>query len=228
MSDDCRNVGGEVAEVVRDALPAAMMNGVSSADKAVGDDRLVAEFLAAATTKPIGLIIEGEAGIGKTTLWLAQLRHATDLGFRVLTARVGQAESVMAFAALADLLDDVEDEHFASLPDLQRLALDRLLLRAGSDGPPTDQRVVAAAFVAVLHALVKTSPVLIAIDDVQWLDTSSRAAIEFAMRRLKGPFGVLLTERCAPGESTAAGWLKLDRPDGVGRVSVRPDRKSVV
>ena len=222
MSDDCRNVGGEVAEVVRSALPAAMMNGVSSADKAVGDDRLVAEFLAAATTKPTGLIIEGEAGIGKTTLWLAQLRHATDLGFRVLTARVGQAESVMAFAALADLLDDVEDEHFASLPDLQRLALDRLLLRAGSDGPPTDQRVVAAAFVAVLHALVKTSPVLIAIDDVQWLDTSSRAAIEFAMRRLKGPFGVLLTERCAPGESTAAGWLKLDRPDGVGRVSVRP------
>lgn len=199
-----------------------MMNGMSTASQAATDDPHVAGFLAAAATKPTGLIIEGEAGIGKTTLWLSQLQQANGLGFRVLTARVGQAESVMAFAALADLLGDVEDEHFAALPGLQRLALDRLLLRAGSDGPPTDQRVVAAGFVAVLHALAQHTPVLIAIDDAQWLDTSSRAAIEFAARRLKGPFGVLVTERCTPGEGQSAGWLRLDRPDGVGRVSVPP------
>ncbi|PRC60637.1 hypothetical protein C6A85_17130, partial [Mycobacterium sp. ITM-2017-0098] len=50
----------------------------------------------------------------------------------------------------------------------------------------------------------------------------SRAAIEFAVRRLRGRFGVLVTERCAPGEGAAAGWLKLDRPDGIDRVCVRP------
>ncbi|MDG4664457.1 LuxR family transcriptional regulator [Mycobacterium sp. 236(2023)] len=195
---------------------------MSSASSGAGDDPRVAGFLQSAASTPTGLVIEGEAGIGKTTLWLTQLQRAKELGFRVLTARVGQAESVMAFAALADLLDDVEDEHFVSLPGLQRLALDRLLLRAGSDGPPTDQRVVAAGFVAVLHALAEKSPVLIAIDDAQWLDTSSRVAIEFAVRRLHGPFGVLVTERCAPGESTTMGWLRLDRPDGVGRVCVHP------
>src|SRR5690606_31850839 len=112
------------------------------------DDPHVAGFLATAKTQPAGLVIEGEAGIGKTTLWLTVRQRARDLGFRVLTARAGQAESVMAFAALADLLDDVEDEVFAQLPGLQRLALDRVLLRAGADGPPTDQRVVAAGFVS--------------------------------------------------------------------------------
>lgn len=199
-----------------------MMDDMPAANQRSANDAQVAEFLGNATSRPTGLVIEGEAGIGKTTLWLSQLQQARDLGFRVLTARVGQAESVMAFAALADLLDDVEDDYFGELPGLQRLALDRVLLRAGSDGPPTDQRVVAAAFVAVLHALAKHTPVVMAIDDAQWLDASSRAAIEFAVRRLRGPFGVLVTERCAPGEGATVGWLKLDRPDGVDRLGVRP------
>lgn len=199
-----------------------MMVDMPSTSQRSANDPQVAGFLPAAASKPTGLVIEGEAGIGKTTLWLAQLQHAGELGFRLLTARVGQAESVMAFAALADLLDDVEDSYFDELPGLQRLALDRVLLRAGSDGPPTDQRVVAAGFVAILHALAKDGPVLIAIDDAQWLDASSRAAIEFAVRRLRGPFGVLVTERCAPGEGATVGWLKLDRPDGMDRVCVRP------
>lgn len=199
-----------------------MMIHMPSASQRSANDPQVAGFLAAAASKPTGLVIEGEAGIGKTTLWLAQLQQGGELGFRVLTARVGQAESVMAFAALADLLDDVEDSYFDQLPGLQRLALDRVLLRAGSDGPSTDQRVVAAGFVSILHALANDGPVLIAIDDAQWLDASSRAAIEFAVRRLRGPFGVLVTERCAPGEGATVGWLKLDRPDGTVRVCVRP------
>ena len=201
---------------------AAMMVDMSSTSRRSDNDPHVAGFLSAAATRPTGLVIEGEAGIGKTTLWMSQLQQARHLGFRVLKARVGQAESVMAFAALADLLHDVEDDHFATLPALQRLALDRVLLRAGSDGPQTDQRVVAAAFVAILHSLANDGSVLIAIDDAQWLDASSRAAVEFAVRRLRGPFGVLATERCAPGEGATVGWLKLDRPDGVERVGVRP------
>lgn len=203
-------------------LPAEMMGDVSGAGRGPFDDPHVAGFLAAAASRPRGLVIEGEAGIGKTTLWLTLLDRARELGFRVLTARIGQAESVMAFAALADLLRDVADGHFAALPALQRLALDRVLLRAGSDGPPTDQRVVAAAFGAVLHDLATEAPVLIAIDDVQWLDASSRAAIESAARRLHGAFGVLVTERCAPGAGSTVGWLRLEEPDRVRRVGVPP------
>ncbi|MBV5245058.1 AAA family ATPase [Mycolicibacterium sp. PAM1] len=207
---------------MRAALPAAMMNAMSDASPQAADDPQVAGFLCTATSAPTGLIIEGDAGIGKTTLWLSLLQTARMRGFQVLTARVGQAESVMAFAALADLLGAVSDEHFAALPPLQRLALDRVLLRAGADGPATDQRVVAAGFVSLLHILAADAPVLIAIDDVQWLDASSRTAIEFAVRRLKGAFGVVVTERCVPGDGTTAGWLTLERPDGLIRVSVPP------
>ena len=199
-----------------------MMGHMSTADRSSAEDPQVAGFLASAALRPTGLIIEGPAGIGKSTLWSDLLRQARDRGYRVLSARVGQTESVMAFAALADLLGGLEPDVFSKLPDLQRLALDRVLLRAGTDGPATDQRVVAAGFVTALHALAEDSPVVIAIDAAQWLDNSSRAAVEFAARRLKGPFGVLITETCEPGEGETAGWLQLDRPDGVDRTAVRP------
>lgn len=137
-----------------------MMGDVSTAVRSSIEDPQVAGFLTSAASRPTGLIIEGQAGIGKTTLWWSLLREARDRGFRVLTARVGQTESVMAFAALADLLGDLEPGYFAHLPGLQRLALDRVLLRAGLDGPATDQRVVAAGLVAVLHALAAESPVI--------------------------------------------------------------------
>ncbi|WP_185976137.1 LuxR C-terminal-related transcriptional regulator [Mycolicibacterium sp. 018/SC-01/001] len=185
-------------------------------------DPQVAGFLGAAAQRPTALIIEGEAGIGKTTCWLALVEQARADGFRVLSARVGQAESVMAFAALADLLADVDADVLAGLPALQRLALDRVLLRAGDDGPATDHRVVAAAFVAVLHALAEVSPVLIAIDDAQWMDASSRTAVSFAARRLHGRFGVLVSERCVPGDGSTSTWLTLSRPDDVHRTAVRP------
>ena len=197
-----------------------MMDVVSTASLAPIDDPRVAGFLDSMTSRPTGLVIEGEAGIGKTTLWLSLLEQARSRGFRVLSARVGQTESVMAFAALADLVGDLEPEHFAHLPGLRRLALDRVLLRASADGPPTDQRMVAAGFVAVLHALADTVPVVLAVDDAQWLDGSSRAAVEFAVRRLKGPFGVLFTERCEPGAGSVADWVHLDRPDGLSRTAV--------
>lgn len=199
-----------------------MMGSMSTDGGSSIVDPHVAGFLTSAESRPTGLVIEGQAGIGKTTLWLSLLHEARDRGFRVLSARGGQTESVMAFAALADLLSDVEPEHFARLPGLQRLALDRVLLRAGADGPATDQRVVAAGFVTMLHALAEHSPVIVAIDDTQWLDSSSRAAVEFAVRRLRGPFGVLVTERCEPGDGAAATWLHLDRPDRLNRTAVRP------
>ncbi|WP_260765052.1 LuxR family transcriptional regulator [Mycobacterium sp. SMC-4] len=198
------------------------MGVVSSAGEVVDADPPVAGFLDSVAQRPTGLVIEGEAGIGKSTLWLALLEKARSRGYRVLSARVGEAESVMAFSALADLLADVEPDYLAALPGLQRLALDRVLLRAGVDGPATDHRVTAAAFVAVLRALTADGPVVLAIDDTQWLDSSSRGVVEFAARRLQGPCGVLVTERTVPGSGTVARWLHLDRPDGLERHAVRP------
>jgi tetratricopeptide (TPR) repeat protein/predicted Ser/Thr protein kinase len=182
----------------------------------------VTHFLISARARVSGLVIAGEAGIGKTTLWQAALDEAVERGFRVLSARVGATESVLAYASLADLIADIDPEVLGRLPSLQRLALDRVMLRASGEGPATDQRVVAAAFLSVLEKVAMDAPVLLAVDDVQWLDTSSKEALTFAARRLKGSVGVLVAERTDSDTDVATSWLELSRPDAVERIRVRP------
>ena len=168
------------------------------------------------------LVIEGEAGIGKTTLWLGALEEAHERGFRVLSARAGQAESGLAFAVLADLLVGIEPAVLDGLPHLQRVALDRVLLREDGTGPPTDERVVASAFLTLVDRLSADAPLVVAIDDLQWLDPSSQAVVAFGARRLKGRIGLLVTERTEPDTGYGAAWLQLNRLDGVDRVRVSP------
>src|ERR1700722_1180661 len=93
------------------------------------EEEALSEFLDSASSAPSALLVEGEAGIGKTTVWLAGLEQARDRGFRVLSARVANAQSVLAYASLADLLNDVDPDAWADLPDPQRIAVDRVLLR---------------------------------------------------------------------------------------------------
>jgi DNA-binding NarL/FixJ family response regulator len=142
--------------------------------------------------------IVGEPGIGKTTLWQAAVEHARARGTRLLIARPTESEARLAFAGLADLLADVPDELFARLPEPQRVGLDAALLRVASARPP-ERRVVGAGFLTLLRALAGESEVVCAIDDLQWLDASSAAAVEFALRRLgaepvRGLFSVRATE----------------------------------
>jgi DNA-binding NarL/FixJ family response regulator len=148
--------------------------------------------------RPRALAIVGEPGIGKTTLWQEAVEHARARGARVLVARPTESESQLAFAGLADLLADLPDELFASLPEPQRVGLDAALLRAASPRPP-QRRVAAAGFLTLLRALAGESEVVCAIDDLQWLDASSAAVVEFALRRLgeepvRGLFSVRATE----------------------------------
>lgn len=180
----------------------------------------VADFLTSAAQRPTGLVIEGEPGIGKTTLWLAAIEQALHSGFRVLSARAGSAEVVLTFAVLADLFGEVESGVLEVLPVVQRVAVDILLTQAG-DSPATNERVLGAAFLSVAERLAADTPVMVAVDDVQWLDASSEAALEFAVRRLKGRIGVLITAR-SEAAPAAASWLQLRRPDCVDRIRVAP------
>lgn len=182
----------------------------------------VSDFLTSAATQPSGLVVRGEAGIGKTWLWLAAADQAREQGFRVLSARTGEVESGLAYSAVADLLADIEAAQFEKLPGVQRIAIDRMLLRASEEGPVTDQRVASAAFVSVLSTLATQTPVLLAIDDVQWLDSSSQAVIAFAARRLTGRIGLLLTARTETAGENPASWLHLNRPDGLVAIDMSP------
>src|SRR5262245_15613943 len=94
---------------------------------------------------------------------------AVDAGFRVPTTRGSESEARLSYAGLGDLLTDVPDDAFADLPPPQRHALETALLRAETSGTP-DQRAVSLAVLDVVHRLAESEPLVVAIDDVQWLD----------------------------------------------------------
>jgi DNA-binding CsgD family transcriptional regulator len=143
----------------------------------------VSAFLAAAARGPAGLVFAGEPGIGKTTLWRAAIERSRERSFVVLSARPVAAEARLGFATLADLFEPVADGVLTSLPEPQRRALAVALLREEPSGR-LDQRAVGAATIGVLTVLARTAPVVVAIDDVQWLDRPSAGVLAFAARRL--------------------------------------------
>ena len=112
--------------------------------------RAVTDFLDFVPRQSCALVIEGEPGIGKTTLWLDALDRARARGFRTLSCRAAATESVLAYTVLADLLSDVDDPIWSDLPTPQQLALDGALLRHPVGALDIDPRGVAAAFVAVI------------------------------------------------------------------------------
>ena len=209
--------GGDAGPPVAGVVVAESGRGWAFAHRPA-EGRVVSEFLTSLSDGPCALIVEGEPGIGKTTLWSAAAREARDRGFQVLVARGAAPESVIAYAGLADLLRGVEAHTCASLPDPQRLAVDRILLRAGDTGAATDQRAVAAAFRSVVESLAEQAPVLVAIDDMQWLDPSSAQVVGFAARRLAGPVGILVTVRTGANEPSLALSLQLPVPDRMRRI----------
>lgn len=162
------------------------------------------------------LVVEGQAGIGKTTVLRAVSRLADDLDHRVLSCRPVEAEAKLAFTSLADLLVDVRAEDIAALPEPQRTALDVALLRAAPAGAPPNSRVLGTA-VASLLATMASRPVALVIDDVQWLDRASAAALAFAIRRVEHlPVAVVLAARTEGRSPLDA--LGLDRA-----LSTRPE-----
>jgi DNA-binding NarL/FixJ family response regulator len=144
---------------------------------------------------PATLALWGEAGIGKTTIWEAGVLAARERGYTVLACRPASGELRLTYAGLADLLADVGAPLLDSLAIPQRRALDAALLRGREDDPAPDPRAVAAGLLSVLNLLVETIPLLLAIDDFQWLDEPSRRMLSYAARRCRGPVAVLTTER---------------------------------
>jgi DNA-binding CsgD family transcriptional regulator len=187
------------------------------------ETQLVANFFESVRHAPAAFLVEGEPGIGKTTLWLAALGQARDRGFQVLSTRTAAMESGLAYASLADLFRGVGAATLAALPQPQKVAVDRILLRSSEDSAATDQRAVSAAFLAIIEMLRETSPVLIAIDDLQWLDFSSRQVVAFAARRLGSGVGILGTFRTeAKTGTTWSSWFQFSEPDAVERIHLGP------
>jgi len=173
----------------------------------------VEHFLDRVTAGPASLVIEGEAGIGKTTIWDAGVARARERLYRVLVSRPAEVETKMSYAALGDLLEPVLEKTLRQLPEPQRLALEVALLRTNAKGAPPEPRTLGVGVVNVLRALADAAPVVVAVDDMQWLDMASAGVLEFALRRLETlPIGLLATWRT--GERRA-GAVALGSADHV-------------
>ena len=175
----------------------------------VGRDAELGElraFLGEIVNGPVVLVLSGDAGIGKTSLWRAGVEEArVGLG-RVLTCRGVEAEASLSYAGLSDLLGEVLDDAAPSLAAPRRRALEVALLLAEPGDAALDAHGVGLAVRDVLEVMSRAGPVLVAVDDVQWLDPASAGVLQVAFRRLRGePIGVLATARGAPGASLPLG-----------------------
>ena len=181
--------------------------------------RSLEDFLERTAAAPSVLVLSGEAGIGKTELWQAGLQRARARGTRVLAHRAVEAEAVLSFTGIAELLSPVAADVSPALDEPRRRALEgALVIEGSSGGSAVEPRAIGLAVLDVLKALASDAPVLVAVDDFQWLDRPSARTLLFALRRLANErIGTLLAVR---GEGR-----ELDRElasDIVSRLSVGP------
>jgi DNA-binding CsgD family transcriptional regulator/DNA polymerase III delta prime subunit len=181
----------------------------------------LAEFLDARARLPGVLLLEGEAGIGKTTLWRHGVALASERGYRVLSCSGSSSEAQLSFVALGDLLGDALQEVLPTLPSPQARALAVALLLEDAHGSPPDQRAIALGFTEALRELARSRPVAVAIDDLQWLDRPSAFVLEFALRRLRGEAVAFLLTRRQEKEGALAPF-DLERAVGEERLALQP------
>ena len=202
--------------------------------KLIGRDSETADisaFLSSLSGGAAALAITGDPGAGKTSVW----KHVVETSgrpFRVLTSQPASAERPMAFSALDDLFADAVDEVLPGLPGPRRRALEAALLRdmtpglaprgspgAGPSG--TERRVLARGILDTIKALAGRAPLMVAVDDAQWLDRPSASVLEFCVRRLQSePVTIVVTSR-----TTDPLPLGLDRalpPDRLSRMQLGP------
>jgi DNA-binding CsgD family transcriptional regulator/tetratricopeptide (TPR) repeat protein len=166
-------------------------------------------FLDSLVSGPAGCVLQGPAGIGKTALWRDGVEAARARSYRVLRCAPAEVEGRLSFASLADLLSGVEEGAFACLPAPLRGALDVALLKVDKADFAAEPRAVATAAVSLLEMLASSAPVVVAVDDVQWVDRPSARVLEFAARRVQSSrVGFLLSVRTPTEDSSP---LSLER-----------------
>jgi DNA-binding CsgD family transcriptional regulator len=153
----------------------------------------VDSFLLDVPTGPSAVLLDGEPGIGKSLLWNEGVELARGRGYAVLTCRPTGADIELTLIGLGDLLRGLPEAAFVDVPAPQREALEISLLRRPRGERRPDPRAVSVATLGVVQALAHETPVVVAVDDVQWLDGATARVLGFVIRRLsEAPVGFLL------------------------------------
>ena len=184
---------------------------------------LIGSFLDEVAGGARALVLSGPAGIGKTTLFLAAVEEATRRGFQVAVSRPVEVETHLPFAGLIDLVDGLADAHLSALPEPQRVAVEAALFRTTVEMAP-DPLGVSLGVLNILRRAASDRPLVLAIDDVPWLDESSARVLEFAIRRLDAePFGLLAARRATGARVAERSGLIAGLPaDRLATIDVGP------
>ncbi|MFD9637200.1 AAA family ATPase, partial [Streptomyces violascens] len=160
-----------------------------------------------------GVLLTGPAGIGRTTVVARLSAELRTRGHQVLSCSPSPAEQDSPFLGLIDLLADAADDTLASLASHERAALEGALLRGESAGPAAgrDALVLRIAVRKVLALLGTAGPVLLVVDDAQWLDRPTAEVLKYLARRADSGLSVLATLRTGddPGSSSDRSVLEL-------------------
>ncbi|MEV5384480.1 AAA family ATPase [Streptomyces sp. NPDC052721] len=168
----------DCAELIGRATELAMLNGVIEQVRG---------------GSAASVLLRGGAGVGKTALLDAVAVNAQAKGFRVLRATGVESEVTLALSGLHQLLYSLKDE-FDRLPYRQRDVLKRAL--GLSPGTAPEQFVISVAVLELLHGLADNGPLLLVVDDAQWIDEVSARIVAFVVRRLAPkPIGFLAAAR---------------------------------
>lgn len=143
----------------------------------------IREFLAAVGVDGGALLVTGDPGVGKTVIMNAASDAASAAGMRVLRAAGVQFEAVTSFSGLHQVLLPL----LSALPQLAAVHRNALNVALGfGEGAPPSRLVVSNAALMLLRHVAAARPVLMILDDLQWLDRASAGVLSFVARRVGG------------------------------------------
>ncbi|KAA1419232.1 AAA family ATPase [Nocardioides humilatus] len=153
---------------------------------------------------PATATVVAAAGMGKSALAVAFRDALLDRDVTLLTSRPLEAEGQLSFSALGDLFDPLPEEEYDDLPAPQRAAIRSALLLDDGDG--AEPRAVALAVRGVLRNQASKQPVIVLVDDAQWVDDASAAALSQSLPRLTD-VPVLVVAWARPSGRPVGDWL---------------------
>ena len=182
----------------------------------------LSSLLDAAPTGPAILVLEGEQGIGKSTLWTACLELAREREMRVLASRPAGSDAGLSFLALGDLVGTELDGSSVALPEPQRRALDVALLRTAAAGREPNPLAISTATLGLIRGLAADNTTIVAIDDADRVDAGSARVLAFVLRRLEAEALGFLIVRSGEGGSLPLGLSDAVHPERVDRLRLGP------
>ena len=162
-----------------------MSSAVTMPDLLIGRDAelaLLGNILDTVQTRGAAIIVRGQPGVGKSSLLRAGATMAAARGASVLRASGIESEAMQPFAGLRRLLQPLVDGADA-LPRVQRHAL--LTAFGTEQGPPPALFLTALAAMTLVVDAASSQPVVLLIDDAQWLDAPTIEVLAFISRRLQ-------------------------------------------